>query len=73
MINKWFILIGTLALAIGLVSTILPTTIQNPSGKNIAITAGLMIIMFLGVFMFMKKPVSPSDNIIKNERLIPVD
>lgn len=51
--NKWIILFATLLITVGFTSTI-STTIANPSGSNLSISIGLVVLIIAGLFAFYK-------------------
>ncbi len=69
--NKWIILIATLLITLAFALTI-QITIVNPSGSNLAISGGLLIVMLVGIWLFFKSNKLKSTK-IGNEEFIPVE
>jgi len=51
--NKWIILIATLLVTLAFASTI-SVTITNPSGSNLVISGGLLLVIIIGFWLFIK-------------------
>ena len=65
--NKWITLIGTLAMTVVFSATI-GTTMANPSGANVGISAALVAFIIVGLWVFYKsgkkeKPVKEYDGL----------
>jgi len=69
--NKWIILFATILVTLGFSSTI-QITIANPSGSNLAISGGLLIVMLIGIWLFFKSGKTKQTK-IGNEEFTPVE
>ena len=51
--NKWITLIATLLITL-VFSVTIRTTIANPIRNNLLISGGLLVVMFIGIWLFFK-------------------
>ena len=51
--NKWINLFGTVLMTLAFAVTV-RTTIANPSGSNVAISAVLAVLVLVGLYLFSK-------------------
>ena len=68
--NKWITLIATLLITLVFAVTI-KTTIANPIRNNLIISGALLVVMFIGIFLFFKSS-KPTKTKVGNEEFTPI-